>query len=66
MAANLFGGRLGADYYINETNTLSFQVNSSPNNRESNGFVRYDNFDADSALSHTIFDENVKYYRLPH
>ena len=46
-----FWGRLGADYYINETNTLSFQVNSSPNNRESNGFVRYDNFDADSVLS---------------
>jgi hypothetical protein len=44
-------GRLGADYYINETNTLSFQVNSSPNRGKSEGLVKYDNFDADSILT---------------
>ena len=44
-------GRLGADYNINETNTLSFQVNSSPSRGNNSGLVKYDNFDADSILS---------------
>jgi len=44
-------GRLGADFFINETNTLSFQVNSSPSRSNSNGLIKYDNFDIDSVMS---------------
>ncbi len=44
-------GRLGTDIYINETNTLSLQMNANPSRGGSTGDIRYDNFDADSIMS---------------
>jgi outer membrane receptor protein involved in Fe transport len=44
-------GRIGADFYLNETNTLSIQVNGNPSTSSSKRYLTYDNFDSDSILS---------------
>lgn len=41
-------GRAGMDIYLNDLNTLSFQVHSSPSRFDSESIMRYDNFDRDS------------------